>query len=210
LAGRAGISRYAAGGGNADGYFLLVVENTPTGWKIVRDDSTSLPQAMLTTAIIPAPTASATTPKACPPQAHQFDFWLGEWSVTGPNGKHAGDSSIQSILGNCVILENWTSASLPYTGKSFNSFDVATKSWTQYWVDSTGATSLFTHGIFTAPSLIFEGHNPNAKGQPSLQRFTFTRLDAGNVRQLQEDSTDGGKTWTTTYDLHYTRKPATH
>ena len=37
------LERTAAGGGNADGYFLLVVEHTPAGWKIVRDDSTSLP-----------------------------------------------------------------------------------------------------------------------------------------------------------------------
>jgi ketosteroid isomerase-like protein len=37
------LERTSAGGGNADGYFLLVLENTPTGWKIVRDDSTSLP-----------------------------------------------------------------------------------------------------------------------------------------------------------------------
>jgi ketosteroid isomerase-like protein len=37
------LERTTAGGGNADGYFLLVVEHTPSGWKIVRDDSTSLP-----------------------------------------------------------------------------------------------------------------------------------------------------------------------
>jgi len=37
------LERTTAGGGNADGYFLLVVEHTPAGWKIVRDDSTSLP-----------------------------------------------------------------------------------------------------------------------------------------------------------------------
>jgi ketosteroid isomerase-like protein len=37
------LERTVAGGGNADGYFLLVVEHTPAGWKIVRDDSTSLP-----------------------------------------------------------------------------------------------------------------------------------------------------------------------
>ena len=29
-----------AAGGNANGYFLLVVEKTPSGWKIVRDDTT--------------------------------------------------------------------------------------------------------------------------------------------------------------------------
>ncbi len=34
------LERTAAGGGNADGYFLLVFEKTPAGWKIVRDDTT--------------------------------------------------------------------------------------------------------------------------------------------------------------------------
>jgi len=38
------LERTAAGGGNADGHFLLVVEKTGAGWKIVRDDSTSDPQ----------------------------------------------------------------------------------------------------------------------------------------------------------------------
>ncbi len=37
------LTRTAAGGGNANGYFLLVVEKTSAGWKIVRDDSTVLP-----------------------------------------------------------------------------------------------------------------------------------------------------------------------
>ena len=35
------LDRTPAGGGNADGFFLLVMENTPTGWKIVRDDTTA-------------------------------------------------------------------------------------------------------------------------------------------------------------------------
>jgi ketosteroid isomerase-like protein len=37
------LERTTAGGGNADGYFLLVVEHTPAGWKIVRDDTSALP-----------------------------------------------------------------------------------------------------------------------------------------------------------------------
>jgi ketosteroid isomerase-like protein len=39
------LERTAAGGGNANGYFLLVFEKTPAGWKIVRDDTTALPAA---------------------------------------------------------------------------------------------------------------------------------------------------------------------
>lgn len=37
------LERTSSGGGNADGYFLLVVEHTSAGWKIVRDDTTALP-----------------------------------------------------------------------------------------------------------------------------------------------------------------------
>ena len=37
------LERTAAGGGNADGHFLLVVEKTANGWKIVRDSTTADP-----------------------------------------------------------------------------------------------------------------------------------------------------------------------
>ena len=39
------LERSAKGGGNANGFFLLVLEKTVDGWKIVRDDTTSLPPA---------------------------------------------------------------------------------------------------------------------------------------------------------------------
>jgi ketosteroid isomerase-like protein len=38
------LERTPAGGGNADGYFLLVVEKTTAGWKIIRDATTGLPK----------------------------------------------------------------------------------------------------------------------------------------------------------------------
>jgi ketosteroid isomerase-like protein len=38
------LERTAAGGDNADGYFLLVFEKTPGGWKIVRDATTVPPK----------------------------------------------------------------------------------------------------------------------------------------------------------------------
>lgn len=36
------LERTATGAGNADGYFLLVVEHTPAGWKIIRDATTAI------------------------------------------------------------------------------------------------------------------------------------------------------------------------
>jgi ketosteroid isomerase-like protein len=42
VTGKFHLERTAAGGGNSDGYYLLVVEKTAEGWKIVRDSSTGL------------------------------------------------------------------------------------------------------------------------------------------------------------------------
>lgn len=43
VTGRFHLERTAQGGGNAGGYYLLVVEKTPAGWKIIRDDTTGDP-----------------------------------------------------------------------------------------------------------------------------------------------------------------------
>lgn len=43
VTGRFHLERTASGGGDASGYFLLVVEKTPAGWKIIRDDTTDDP-----------------------------------------------------------------------------------------------------------------------------------------------------------------------
>jgi hypothetical protein len=56
---------------------------------------------------------SAQTPPApppLPPEARQFDFWVGDWEVTNPAGKAAGRSRIESIATGAGILENWTGA----------------------------------------------------------------------------------------------------
>ena len=42
--------------------------------------------------------------------------------------------------------------------------------------------------------------------QPGTVRMTFFDLGAGRVRQFSQASTDGGRTWTTLYDLTYTRR----
>lgn len=38
------LERTSAGGGNADGYYLLVMEKTADGWKVIRDATTNLPK----------------------------------------------------------------------------------------------------------------------------------------------------------------------
>jgi uncharacterized protein (TIGR02246 family) len=45
VTGRFHLERTSAGGGNADGYYLLVMEKTVGGWKAIRDATTNLPKA---------------------------------------------------------------------------------------------------------------------------------------------------------------------
>ena len=204
------LERTAAGGGNADGIYSLVMEKTKAGWKIILDHTASTPpQKPKVTPVagaVAAPVAAAAKP--CDnPDGHRFDFWIGEWYVTGVDGHHDGDNSVRSLYDGCVIEENWTDVQ-PYAGKSFNTFEQRTHTWTQYWVDSFGHHTQFTNGVWNEKdqALVFEGHNPAKGGAPAVQRFSFTRVDADNVIQKQEQSLDEGKTWTVTYELHYKRK----
>ena len=155
---------------------------------------------------------SATSQKPCSrPEFRQFDFWIGEWEAFAPNGNKGGDSKISIILDSCVILEEWTSANaqqgLIYSGKSFNMYNAATHQWQQTWVDNTGNTTEFLRGEGKDGKIIYYADKVvDAKGKNFIRRLTFTKLDNDKVRQLGERSDDGGKTWTTEYDLEYRRK----
>jgi hypothetical protein len=134
----------------------------------------------------------------------QFDFWVGEWVVTRPDGKTAGKSVIQKILNGCVILENWTGAG-GYEGKSFNLYDRTRKKWIQKWVDMQGQLIEF-EGSFKGKSLEYTAHYTTPDGKTADGIMTFTPGDDGTIRQVWKDSTDNGKTWTTEFDGIYKKK----
>jgi tetratricopeptide (TPR) repeat protein len=137
-------------------------------------------------------------------ETKQFDFWLGEWEVFNLQGQKAGVSKIETVSGGCAILENWTNAQ-DLSGKSINFYDSYSKKWNQYWIGSDGIPIRF-EGVFLDNAMRYEGVTVEANGKKTLNRLTFFNLDANTVRQLGEDSTDDGKTWTVSYDLKYVRK----
>lgn len=144
------------------------------------------------------------------PEFRQFDFWVGEWEAFGKNGQKSGDSKISVILDSCVILEEWTGTpkqGFVYTGKSFNSYNAATKQWQQTWTDNTGNTTEFLKGEASDGKIIYYADKvTDTKGKIFMRRLTFTKLSNDKVRQLGEKSDDEGKTWAVEYDLEYRRK----
>lgn len=145
------------------------------------------------------------------PEYRQFDFWLGEWEAFGLNGKKGGDSKISLMLDSCIILEEWTSATvtqgLRYAGKSFNTYNAATKQWQQTWVDNVGGTNEYMQGKFENNQIIFSSTPFKFnKDTIAIRKMTFTNLSTDKLRQHGEISKDKGATWSTEYDLEYRRK----
>jgi hypothetical protein len=142
----------------------------------------------------------------CYEKARQFDFWIGSWEVTLPDGKPAGTNVIELIQDSCVLRENWTSAKMPYTGTSYNFFNKQTAKWQQVWLDNAGG-SLMLEGEFVNGKMILYGKPAkNQKGQLQSERITWTPNTDGSVRQHWESSTDNGKTWLTAFDGLYRKK----
>ncbi|MBI1780243.1 MAG: hypothetical protein HYR66_02595 [Sphingobacteriales bacterium] len=145
------------------------------------------------------------------PVYRQFDFWAGEWNVFDTKGAKAGDSKISIILDSCVILEEWTSTAVTngfrYSGKSFNTYNAATKQWQQTWIDNAAGTTEFLRGEGSDGKIILYADKVvGADGKSFLRRLTFTKLSEDKVRQFGERSDDGGNTWKTEYDLEYRRR----
>jgi hypothetical protein len=153
--------------------------------------------------------AHAQQPVSCMdiPQAREFDFWIGEWTVyaTGSD-KLAGYSKIEMAAGGCMILESWTSAGQPFSGKSMNFVDPSTKKWKQVWVGSNGLNvSEFLNGVYTEGAMRFEFEEKTPSGSLQKVKFHFHHVSANEVRQVHQTSPDG-QTWATTYDFTYKRK----
>ncbi len=148
----------------------------------------------------------AAKPCAYQPEARQFDFWIGEWDVVTTQGnQQAGTSSVQLILGDCVLFENWTSR-LGGSGKSFNIYNTVTGRWEQTWVTDKGVVTEYRDGQLEGKALSMVAESPQPDGTRQLQRMTFENLGPDRVRQSGDTSTDGGKTWTPSFDLIYNRK----
>jgi hypothetical protein len=147
---------------------------------------------------VPAP---AGAPDPAPPPcrddpAHaRLDFWIGRWVVFEKNGAKDGDNTVEKALGGCAVLEHWRAAD-GSAGESFFYVRRAEKRWKQVWVTDSGAVKEKAEQLdFPGPGLRFQGEIPLPSGETILDRTTLTPLPDGRVRQVIEQSRDGGRTW---------------
>jgi len=148
--------------------------------------------------------AFAAPPCAADPH-HQFDFWIGDWTVSRTdNGQFAGENRIEPVLDGCALQESWVGAK-GYRGHSYNAYDATRGVWHQTWVDSTGGL-LLLEGKLADGKMVLEGQQKQADGKSVLNRVTWTPLDGGKVRQRWDSTADGGKTWQVQFDGIYAKR----
>ena len=144
------------------------------------------------------------------PEYRQFDFWLGTWDVFNPAGQKIGTSEITSTNDGCVVYESWRDAR-GGTGNSFNFYETKTKRWHQFWVNSNGNASPLSAAADGTPMPMSGGLVDGAMvlqsppGVKPLNRWSWSKLEGGRVRQHAEQSDDEGKTWKTVFDGLYSK-----
>ena len=131
---------------------------------------------------------------------HQFDFWIGKWTVYSGETV-AGHNTITTLYDGCVLVEHWVGAS-GNEGQSFNTYDRGYDKWHQTWVNAGGGL-LELDGGLVAGDMVLSGRRPTQDGTgEATHKITYTPNQDGSVRQHWEVSRDG-ENWTTLFDGLY-------
>lgn len=152
--------------------------------------------------------APSTPPPACTaPEFRQFDFWIGLWDVY-VKGKLAGQNDVTREQDGCLLVEHWKSLRGAETGESFNYYDVADRKWHQLYIANNGIAQTYPPiaGTFADHRMTLV----DEKDPKNFSRWIWTDMGDGKVRQMAEQSADGGKHWTTVWDSIYVKRMPMH
>jgi len=137
-------------------------------------------------------------------ESRQFDFWLGEWSVSYPGAPDASSSTVSLELGKCVVIENWTGGR-NHQGINVFAYSADDQHWHGLFADNEGRVHVF-EGRVTAGSAEFVGPSRGPNAETVLNRIRVVRQGPNRVEQSWEKSSDNGATWSTVFRGEYSRK----
>ena len=137
-----------------------------------------------------------------------MDFWVGAWRIVDPTTfANYGQSQITMTLEGCGIEERWEGLD-GFKAQSLYYFNAPEARWEQVWVTTDtsrkGGLKLRKQLTdFDGAGVQFQGLLRDIDGQQLLDRTTITALGDGRIRQLIEQSSDGGNSWATIFDGLY-------
>jgi hypothetical protein len=125
----------------------------------------------------------------------QFDFWVGRWGFTAPNA-FPGTNDVTLEAGECLVEEHFQD-SAGVRGRSVSLFSRQDGRWHQTYVDTVGGRLVLV-GAFEGGRMVLY--------QNATDRFVWHTLDPRTVRYAGERTSDGGATWTVSFDARYARQ----
>jgi hypothetical protein len=162
--------------------------------------------ALFAATLVATSCAHAQTYGCSSPESKQLDFWLGEWELSYVEDGKPGKSRnrITKTLDGCAVLEEFTGApGTPLDGRSVSTYDRLTKRWKQAWVDNTASYLDFSGGMQDG-RMVF-AREMQRDGKTIGQRMVFEDVQRDSLRWLWQKSQDGGKSWTTQWEIQYRR-----
>lgn len=129
--------------------------------------------------------AQNTACACCTEKHREFDFWIGEWTVTDTSGREIGTNRIEKTQNDCVLQEHWKGSS-GSTGISMNFYNSQTGNWEQLWVDNQGTHLKLTGNREGDRMILSSGEFKHTDGKVYKNRITWTHNTDGSVRQLWE------------------------
>jgi hypothetical protein len=142
---------------------------------------------------------------AANPESRRLDFWLGEWTIAGPDGKPNGTSRVHLALDKCMVVESW-SAGPGHQGENMFAFSQDDHSWHGMFADNEGRVHVFVDGKVTGGATVFSGPSLGPNGETVLNRISIARAGANRVTQLWQKSADNGITWSIEFRGVYSRR----
>jgi hypothetical protein len=157
--------------------------------------------AVVAVAVASLPAQRTPPPPACAaPAFHALDFWVGEWEVSDTGGRVIAKSSIGRSHAGCSITEHWMPLQGP-DGESISWYTADDSTWHQQWVGGGGWIARFAGWAHDGTVTIVETESSMAAF--GKNRMSYTLLPDGRVKQTVDNTTDGGKTWTSQFVGYY-------
>ncbi len=141
----------------------------------------------------------------CTEKHTEFDFWIGTWDVSNPDGSKAGTNTILKLQDNCLLQENWASTNGKVTGTSNTFYNAKTQQWEQIWIDNLGGNLHLKGERIDNQMILKTDVTYNKNKEPFYHRLTWTQNKDGSVHQYWETITND-KDITVSFDGLYRKK----
>lgn len=156
-------------------------------------------------------------PMGPPEELKEMSFMIGEWNVKGKMrtdptsdvwSEYAGVATYEWVANGAALMSTYESEmfGMAFIGHSVETYDRETKQWQVTWFDSmSGRQSMYTGNMVGDDKMVVKGEDKMA-GMTFKTRITVHNMTEKSYDWMLEHSMDGGATWATFMDAHYTKK----